>query len=85
MNQPLYYFSRNYVEFGTFTAPEILDFYKRGILKDQDYVRSVETETWETMGQWVTTGIGKEAKPAKKAAAPRKKAAAATKASKKAA
>jgi hypothetical protein len=84
MKQPQYYFSRNYVEFGTFSPEEIADFCKRGILADSDYVRSVESENWETVSQWLANGVApKAAKP--KAAGARKKAATATKSSKKAA
>lgn len=77
-----YYFSRNYVEFGTFSAKEIADFRKRGILTDHDYIRAEDTHHWETVGHWLSKNGN--AKPEPKAKAPRKKAAA-TKASKKAA
>jgi hypothetical protein len=85
--KPLYYFSRNYVEFGPFVAEEVLDFAKRGILLDSDYVRCLENHHWETVAEWVVHhGGAKAAKPAKtKTTAPRKKAAASTKSSKKAA
>jgi hypothetical protein len=85
--KPLYYFSRNFVEFGPFTAEEIANFAKREILVETDYVRNVETHHWHTVAQWLPThGIGTPAKPAKaKTTAPKKKAAASTKASKKAA
>ena len=79
----LYYFSRSYVEFGTFTAEEIADFKKRGILTDHDYVRSVETEEWETIGQWLAKSA--DGKPAKTKTTGTRKKAASTKASKKAA
>jgi len=84
-----YYFSRNYVEFGAFTAEEIADFKKRGILWESDYVRSLETETWETVSEWATkngnsSGNG-ATKPAKTKAPATRKKAATTKASKKAA
>jgi hypothetical protein len=81
----LYYFSRSYVEFGTFTAEEIADFRKRGILTDHDYVRSAASHDWEAVGHWLSKNGSNGAKPATtKPKAPRKKAAS-TKASKKAA
>jgi hypothetical protein len=84
MKQPQYYFSRNYVEFGAFSPEEIADFCKRGILAESDYVRSLDSENWETVSQWLANGVTpKAAKP--KTAGARKKAATATKSSKKAA
>ena len=82
MKQTQYYFSRNFVEFGTFSSEEIADFCKRGILTNHDYVRSVDSENWETVSHWLANGS--TPKPAK-AKATRKKAATATKSSKKAA
>jgi hypothetical protein len=79
----LYYFSRSYVEFGTFTAEEIADFKKRGILTDHDYVRCAESEMWETIGHWLVKPA--DGKPAKTKATGTRKKAAATKTSKKAA
>ncbi len=79
----LYYFSRNYVEFGTFTAEEIADFKKRGILTDHDYVRVAESEMWETIGHWLAKST--DSKPTKTKATGTRKKAASTKASKKAA
>lgn len=84
MKQTEYYFSRNFVEFGTFSSEEIADFCKRGILTNHDYVRAVNSDNWETVSHWLANGT--TAKPAKtKATGTRKKAVTATKSSKKAA
>jgi hypothetical protein len=86
--KPSYYFSRNYVEFGPFTAEEIADFAKREILIETDYVRNLKSHHWDTVAQWLPAHSAEApapAKAAKKPAAPKKKAAASPKAPKKAA
>ena len=70
------YISRNFVEFGPFKPEEILDFKKRAILLDSDYLRLDGTEEWLSVDAWVT----KESSPAPEApvkakAAPKKKSA----------
>lgn len=83
---PLFTISRNFVEFGAFTALEIVSFRQRGILRDHDYIRSTEGQDWLPLALWlskVASGLA-ETKPADKAA-PRKRSAPTTKASKKAA
>jgi hypothetical protein len=42
----LVYLSRSFVEFGPFAKKEILDFQKRGLLTDSDYLRDGGSETW---------------------------------------
>jgi len=78
--------SRAFVEFGPFTKAEILDFNKRGLLQDTDYLRDAGTETWLHFSEWLPTAAPVKKLTlvkAPKAAAP--KAAAAPKKSKKAA
>jgi hypothetical protein len=40
------YLSRNFTEFGAFTVEEILDFKKRGIVLDGDFIREDGSSTW---------------------------------------
>ncbi len=83
----LYYISRNFVEFGAFTAPEVTDFNSRGILLDNDYVRAEKDPHWKPLPLWIkeNTAITPKEKPATKpkAAAPRKRTASAAKTPKK--
>jgi hypothetical protein len=76
----LYYVSRNFVEFGGFTALEIAAFSQRGILTDHDYIRSADGQDWQPVSVWLTG----EPKPAVKTA-PRKRTTSTAKAPKKAA
>jgi hypothetical protein len=83
---PLFHISRNFVEFGAFTALEIVNFRQRGILRDHDYIRSTESQDWLPLAQWlskVASGLAEPRTTAK--ATPRKRSAPTTKASKKAA
>lgn len=83
---PLFTISRNFVEFGAFTALEVVNFRQRGILRDQDYIRSTEGQDWLPLAQWlskIASGLA-ESKAAAKAA-PRKRSTTTAKASKKAA
>jgi hypothetical protein len=63
------YLSRSFVEFGPFSAAEMQDFYKRGILQDSDYV-SVPAGSWTHVNDWAATLGNSKAAPAKKSAAP---------------
>lgn len=85
----LYHISRNFVEFGAFTAPEITDFKQRGILIDHDYVRAESNPDWMPLTHWIKENspvVTKEKPVAKtKSPAPRKRAASAAKTPKKAA
>jgi hypothetical protein len=74
----LYYISRNFTEFGGFTAQEILDFNGRGLLRSSDYVRLHDTDDWVHLNDWVAPNAATpppavtakpKAKIAKKAAA----------------
>ena len=47
------YLSRSFVEFGPFTASELKDFYKRGILKDSDYVSADASGSWLHVNEWI--------------------------------
>ena len=50
----LVYLSRSFVEFGPFAKKEILDFQKRGLLTDSDYLRDDGSETWLHYQEWLT-------------------------------
>lgn len=50
----LVYLSRSFVEFGPFAKKEILDFQKRGLLTDSDYLRDGGSETWLHYQEWLT-------------------------------
>ncbi|MBL9179409.1 MAG: hypothetical protein JNM65_15200 [Verrucomicrobiaceae bacterium] len=49
----LVYLSRAFVEFGPFTRKEILDFHKRGLLADTDYLRDEGSEAWVACAEWL--------------------------------
>ncbi|MGV3659355.1 MAG: hypothetical protein ACO1TE_04200 [Prosthecobacter sp.] len=70
----LVYLSRSFVEFGPFSKAEILDFQKRGLLTDSDYLRDQGSETWLHYQEWLTIVPMPEPKVAKKPAAPKVKA-----------
>jgi hypothetical protein len=75
--------SRSFVEFGHFTNEEILDFNKRGLLQDTDYLRDEGGDAWLHYAEWVNASKPAPKLKVVKAAAP--KAAPATKKAKKAA
>jgi hypothetical protein len=75
--------SRAFVEFGPFAKTEILDFHKRGLLQDTDYLRDEGSETWLHYAEWVSASQPAPKLKVVKAAAP--KAAPAAKKTKKAA
>lgn len=85
----LYYISRNFVEFGAFTALEIADFKTRGILNEHDYVRASKDHHWIALALWIKENapVAPTEKPAakSKSPAPRKRATSAAKTPKKAA
>ena len=86
---PLYHISRNFVEFGAFSAIEVASFRQRGILADHDYVRSADSPDWQPVALWMTSIApalleGKSASKAK-SSGPRKRSTPAAKAPKKAA
>lgn len=70
----LVYLSRSFVEFGPFTKAEILDFQKRGLLSDSDYLRDQGSETWLHYQEWLTVVPMPAPKAEKKPAAPKAKA-----------
>ena len=81
--------SRSFVEFGPFTKAEILDFSKRGLLQDTDYLRDEGASDWLHYAEWLTTAepvkkleLVKAPKAVKAAKAPAAKAPAAKKAKK---
>lgn len=49
----LYYISRNFTEFGGFSAAEVLDFKRRGMLRSTDYVRLHNTDEWSHLKEWL--------------------------------
>lgn len=63
----LIYISRNFTEFGGFTPAEIVDFNKRGIISDSDYLRVGDGDAWFTAGEWLAQAgtVVSEAKPVK--------------------
>ncbi len=65
----LVYLSRAFVEFGPFAKKEILDFQKRGILTDSDYLRDEGSESWVHYQEWLTVVPMPEPKLVKKAPA----------------
>lgn len=73
----LVYLSRAFVEFGPFAKKEILDFQKRGLLSETDYLRDEGSESWVHYQEWLTVvpmpapKLVKKA-PAAKTAAPKK-------------
>jgi len=75
--------SRAFVEFGPFTKAEVLDFSKRGLLLDSDYLRDEGSEAWMPAAEWVSASKPAPKLKIVKAAAP--KAAPAAKKTKKAA
>lgn len=85
----LVYLSRSFVEFGPFAKKEILDFQKRGLLTDTDYLRDEGSEKWLHYQEWLTVVPMSEPKlvkkPAPKAAKVETKPAAPAKKGKKAA
>ena len=50
----LVYLSRAFVEFGPFAKKEILDFQKRGILTETDYLRDEGSDSWVHYQEWLT-------------------------------
>jgi hypothetical protein len=50
----LIYISRNFTELGGFTSDEVEDFYKRGILRADDFVRPEEKEEWLLLHAWLS-------------------------------
>ena len=52
MNAPIH-ISRNFTEIGAFEAAEVIDFYKRGILKHTDYVRVEGADSWLPLHDWI--------------------------------
>lgn len=86
---PLFHISRNFVEFGAFTALEVAAFRQRGVLGDQDYVRASDGQDWLPVSRWmaeVAPAALEGKSPAKpKSTSPRKRSATTAKAPKKAA
>lgn len=64
----LVYLSRAFVEFGPFSKKEILDFQKRGILSDADYLRDHGSDNWLHYQEWLTVVPMPAPKLVKKAA-----------------
>jgi hypothetical protein len=63
------YISRNFTEFGAFAPAEIVDFQKRGILCESDFVRTHGSEAWVPLTDWLTSAVTDA--PAAKAAKPK--------------
>lgn len=63
------YISRNFTEFGAFAPAEIVDFQKRGILCESDFVRVHGSEAWLPLTDWLTNAVADT--PAPKAAKPK--------------
>ncbi|HSJ03605.1 MAG: hypothetical protein ACAI34_24385 [Verrucomicrobium sp.] len=54
--------SRNFTELGGFTATEVIDFYKRQILNEGDFVRRDGAEEWLPLHSWLS-GVNQTANP----------------------
>jgi len=50
----LIFISRNFTELGGFQSSEIIDFYKRNILTEKDFVRLDGGETWIPLHAWIS-------------------------------
>ena len=49
-----YFLSRAYVEFGPFPTAEMLGFFDRGLLREEDYILGDGTESqWLHVSEWV--------------------------------
>jgi Bacterial regulatory helix-turn-helix protein, lysR family len=68
-----YFISRNYVEFGPLLGKEILDFKRRKIFTEQDYIRSESGQNWETITQWISQGSPAKTSVKKKASSTAKR------------
>ncbi len=66
------YLSRAFVEFGPFATEELSSFYKRGILKETDYVRAEGTEDWLHVEDWASSLLPASAPAEKKPVAEKK-------------
>ncbi|WP_038167574.1 hypothetical protein [Verrucomicrobium sp. BvORR106] len=62
----LIYISRNFTELGGFKSDEIIDFHKRSILTEKDFVRVGGEETWLPLHDWISGA--RDASPIKTAA-----------------
>lgn len=68
----LVYISRNFTEFGGFAPAEIVDFQKRGILCESDFVRVHGSEAWQPLTDWLTSAVATDTPaPAPKATKPK--------------
>ena len=65
----LIYLSRNFVEFGPFKPEEIVDFKKRDILLESDYVRTEPGHHWYPIEEWLASSTP-AAKPSLDGATP---------------
>jgi hypothetical protein len=54
MSNPVY-LSRQYVEFGPLPAEEVLSYFKRGILGDNNYIRDIAAPDWLPVSTWATS------------------------------
>lgn len=50
----LVHLSRAFVEFGPFSKTEIIDFKKRGLLQDTDYLRDEGSDAWLHCQEWLS-------------------------------
>jgi hypothetical protein len=50
----LIFISRNFTELGGFRSAEIIDFHKRNILTENDFVRLDGGETWIPLHAWIS-------------------------------
>ena len=50
----LVYLSRAFVEFGPFSKTEIVDFKKRGLLHDTDYLCDEGSDAWLPCQEWLS-------------------------------
>jgi hypothetical protein len=62
----LIYISRNFTELGGFESREIIDFHKRSILSESDFVRVNGSDQWLPLHDWISGA--RNASPVKVAA-----------------
>ena len=62
----LIYISRNFTELGGFESREIIDFHKRSILSESDFVRVSGSDQWIPLHDWISGA--RNASPVKVAA-----------------
>jgi hypothetical protein len=55
MTTPTIHISRSFVEFGPFLPEEIVQFEKRGLLRDIDHIRVEGEDSWCPVAEWLAS------------------------------